>query len=205
MKTIQTMVQQLTDPEMILRELRETLIRIDPEFPDIEGKYLAAVSNLEKELGNSMTPSVSEFLAAQEAVLAAEMIYIGWQGFQLNLDIFNAPIHELTLRGDRTRLYRENRLGALPMAQKPGETVLAFRKQLREKYADEPALTDDITDFYSYLQTTGYRLVHYFGFRLADQLLPYVIPGYISDPVNTVYYRNGLKKELNLDLDSLDK
>ena len=205
MKTVQTILQQLTDPKTILQELRETLRITDPEFFDTEVKYLAAASNLEKELGSNITPSVSEFLAAKEEEFAAEMVYIGWQGFQLNIDIFNAPINALMLRGDYEELHRERRLGTLPMARKPRETINAFYNEIRQKYRDKMDLTDDITSFYSYLQTTGYKLVHYCGFRLADQFLPYVIPGYTSNSVDTMYYQSDLKKYLNIDIERLDK
>lgn len=205
MKTVQTILQQLTDPKMILQELRETLRVIDPKFFDTEAKYLAAASNLEKELGGSIMPSVSEFLAAKEQEFAAEIIYIGWQGFQLNIDIFNAPINALVLRGDYEELHRERRLGTLPMARKSRETINAFYNEMRAKYSDKMELTDDITSFYSYLETTGYKLAHYCGFRLADQFLPYVIPGYTNDSVNTMYYQSDLRKYLNIDIERLDR
>ena len=205
MKTVQTILQQLTDPKTILQELRETLRTIDPEFFDTEVKFLAAASNLEKELGSSITPSVSEFLTAKEQEFAAEIVYIGWQGFQLNIDIFNAPINSLMLRGDYEELHRERRLGTLPMAQKARETIEAFYEVMRDRHRDKIELTDDITSFYSYLQTTGYKLAHYFGFRLADQFLPYVIPGYTNDSVDTMYYQRDLKKFLNIDIERVDK
>lgn len=204
MKTVQTFLHQLTDPKAILQDLCETLRIMDPDFLDTEVKYLAAASNLEKELG-SIAPSVGEFLAAKEQEFAAEIIYIGWQGFQLNIDIFHAPINALMLRGDYEELHRERRLGTLPMARKSRETIDAFYGVMREKYSDKMELTDDITSFYSYLQTAGYKLAHYFGFRLADLFLPYVIPGYISDSVDTMYYQSDLKKHLNIDIGRLDK
>ncbi len=205
MKTVQTISQQLTDPKTILQELRETLRIIDPKFFETEVKYLAAASNLEKELGGSITPSVSEFLAAKEQEFTAEIIYIGWQGFQLNIDIFNAPINALMLRGDYEELHRERRLGTLPMARKSRETINAFYEVMREKYREKMDLTDDITSFYSYLETIGYKLAHYFGFRLADQFLPYVIPSYNDDSVNTMYYQSDLRKYLNIDIERLDR
>lgn len=205
MKTVQTILQQLTDPKTILQELRETLRTIDPEFFDTEVKFLAAASNLEKELGSSITPSVSEFLTAKEQEFAAEIVYIGWQGFQLNIDIFNAPINSLMLRGDYEELHRERRLGTLPIAQKARETIEAFYEVMRDRHRDKMELTDNITSFYSYLQTTGYKLAHYFGFRLADQFLPYVIPGYTNDSVDTMYYQRDLKKFLNIDIERVDK
>ena len=205
MKTVQTILRQLTDPKTIMAEIRETLRTIDPEFFDAEVKYLAAASNLEKELGYSITPSVGEFLAAAEAKFVSEIIYIGWQGFQLNMDIFNAPINAIMLRGDYEELHRERRLGTLPMAKKARDTINAFYKVMRENYRDKLNLTEDITGFYSYLQTSGYKIAHYFGFRLADQFLPYVIPGYIDDSVNAGYYRRTLREYLDIDIDRLEK
>ena len=205
MKTVQTILGQLTDPKTIMAEIRETLRTIDPEFFDTEVKYLAAASNLEKELGNSITPSVSEFLAAEEEEFVSEIIYIGWQGFQLNMDIFHAPINAMMLQGDYEELHRERRLGTLPMAEKARDTINAFYEVLREKYRDKLDLTEDITGFYSYLQTSGYKIAHYFGFRLADRFLPYVIPGYVDDSVNTGYYRRLLQEHLGVDIGQLEK
>lgn len=205
MKTVQTILGQLTDPKTIMAEIREALRTIDPEFFDTEVKYLEAASNLEKELGNSIAPSVSEFLAAEEEEFVSEIIYIGWQGFQLNMDIFHAPINAIMLRGDYEELHRGRRLGTLPMAKKARDTINAFYEVLREKYRDKLDLTEDITGFYSYLQTSGYKIAHYFGFRLADLFLPYVIPGYIDDSVNTGYYRRTLQEYLDIDIDRLEK
>lgn len=205
MKTVQTILGQLTDPKTIMAEIRETLRTIDPEFFDTEVKYLAAASNLEKELGNRITPSVSEFLAAEEEEFVSEIIYIGWQGVQLNMDIFHAPINAIMLRGDYEELHRERRLGTLPMAEKARDTINAFYEMMRENYRDKLDLTEDITGFYSYLQTSGYKIAHYFGFRLADLFLPYVIPGYIDDSVNTGYYRRTLQEYLDIAIDRLEK
>ncbi len=205
MKTVQTILDQLTDPKTIMAEIRETLRTIDPEFLDAEIKYLSAASNLEKALGNSITPSVSEFLAAEEEEFVSEIIYIGWQGFQLNMDIFHAPINTIMLRGDYEELHRERRLGTLPMAEKARDTINAFYEMLRENYRDKLDLTEDISGFYSYLQTSGYKIAHYFGFRLADLFLPYVIPAYIDGSVNTGYYRRTLQEYLDIDIDRLEK
>lgn len=205
MKTVNNILQQMTDPEAIMRELRDTLRLIDPGFFDAEVKFLSAASNLEKELGDSITPSVGEFLSANEEEFVAEIIYIGWQGFQLNMDIFHAPINAIMLRGDYEELHRERRLGTLPMAKKARDIINTFYEVLRENYRDKLDLTEDISGFYSYLQTTGYKIAHYFGFKFADQFLPYVIPGYVDDSVNTGYYRRTLQEYLDIDIDRLEK
>ena len=195
----------MTDSKIIMGELRETLRLIDPEFFDTEVKYLEAASNLEKELGGSITPSVSEFLAAREEEFAAEIIYIGWQGFQLNIDIFDAPVNAKMLRGDCGELYQERRLGTLPMAHKARETINAFHDAMQKNHTEKMDLIEDITSFYSYLQTSGYKIAHYFGFRLADQFLSYVIPGYTNNSADTLYYKSNLEKYLQINIGCLEK
>ena len=42
-------------------------------------------------------------------------------------------------------------------------------------------LLDPASDHYAYLKTWGYKLAFCEGFRLADNLLPHLIPAYIPD------------------------
>lgn len=200
---INDVYKQMTDSKAFMHELRETLRIIDPEFFDEEVKFLAASAKLEKELG-STTPTASDYLAAKEASFVAKAIYIGWQGFQLNIDIFNNPINALMLRGDYEELHRERRLHAIPAVRKANETIDAFCEYIKTNLNDKMDLTDDITSYYSYLETTGYKLIHYFGFRLADHFLYHVIPGYTSDPVNTMHYSHELKECLSVNMDGLE-
>ncbi len=205
MKTVQTILRQLTNPTIIMQELCEIMRHVDPEFLIVENKFLAAVSNLERELEDSITPSISEFISAKEMTLAAEVIFIGWQGFQLNIDIFKAPINRVMLQGDFEELHRESCLAMLPMVYKSKNTITAFYDAIRERHKEIIDQVDDITNYYSYLQTVGFKIVHYFGFCLADGFLPYIIPGYISNQVDTLSYKNNLKKLLKVDLDYLEK
>ena len=205
MKTVQTMLCQLTDTKTIMQELCETMRQIDAEFLRAEDKFITAVSNLEKELNNGVTPSLSEFIAAKETALVAEIIYISWQGIQLNMDIFNAPVNRLRLQGSFEDLHRENCLGMLPMVCKSRNTIIAFGNAIRDYHKEMMDQVDNITNYYSYLQTVGFKLVHYFGFCFADRFLPYVIPGYISNPMDTLSYKNNLKKYLEVDIDRLEK
>ena len=204
MKTITDIYKQMTDPKTFMHELKETLRLMDPEFFEEEVKFLAASTNLEKELGTATTPSVKEFLEAKEAGFVAEAIYIAWQGFQLNLDIFYNPVNALMLKGDYEDLHRERRLITIPAVRKANETIEAFYEFMRNNLRDKMDLTDDITSYYSYLETTAYKLIHYFGFRFADHFLYHVIPGYTSDSVNTMRYSSDLEKYLNIKMDVLE-
>lgn len=204
MKTIETMLHQLTDAKTVMQDVQDTLRIIDPEFQAEEDNYLKAVKDLERELGDTISPSVSEYLGAKEAEFAAAIIYIGWQGFQFNLDIFQNPVNALLLNGDYEDLHRERRLGTLPDVKRAQVVIEAFDAEVKKLPEEKRNLTDGITEFYTYLETTGYKVAHYFGFRLADRFLPYVIPGYSRDDTITFQYAGGLKDFLKIDLDRME-
>ena len=204
MKTIEMMLRQMTDASSIIQDLRDTLRTIDPQFPAAEQSFNNALAALEQSLGDAITPTVSEYLAAKEEVLAMELIYIGWQGFQLNLEIFKNPVNALLLQGDYEDLNLERRLETLPTAKKARAVQCAFHEAMQDMPDEAKDLTDGVEEFYTYLETAGYKIVHYFGFRLADRFLPFVVPGYISDQVNTLQYSGGLQRYLKIDLDRME-
>lgn len=204
MKTIEMMLRQMTDASSIIQDLRDTLRTIDPQFPEAEQSFNNAVVALEQSLGDAITPTVSEYLAAKEEVLAMELIYIGWQGFQLNLEIFKNPVNALLLQGDYEDLNLERRLETLPTAKKARAVQCAFHEAMQDMPDEAKDLTDGVEEFYTYLETDGYKIAHYFGFRLADRFLPFVVPGYISDQVNTLQYSGGLQRYLKIDLDRME-
>ena len=204
MKTIEMMLRQMTDASSIIQDLRDTLRTIDPQFPAAEQSFNNAVGALEQSLGDAITPTVSEYLAAKEEVLAMELIYIGWQGFQLNLEIFKNPVNALLLQGDYEDLNLERRLETLPTAKKARAVLCAFHEAMQDMPDEAKDLTDGVEEFYTYLETAGYKIAHYFGFRLADRFLPFVVPGYISDQVNTLQYSGGLQRYLKIDLDRME-
>lgn len=204
MKTIEMMLRQMTDASSIIQDLRDTLRTIDPQFPAAEQSFNNAGEALEQSLGDAITPTVSEYLAAKEEVLAMELIYIGWQGFQLNLEIFKNPVNALLLQGDYEDLNIERRLETLPTAKKARAVQCAFHEAMQDMPDEAKNLTDGVEEFYTYLETAGYKIAHYFGFRLADRFLPFVVPGYISDQVNTLQYSGGLQRYLKIDLDRME-
>lgn len=194
----------MTDAKTILDDLREILRKIDPEFLAEEAKFLAATSQMERDIGDSITPTTSEYLAAREEEMAMELIYIAWQGFQLNKEIFENPVNALMLRGDYEDHHRERRLHTLPLAAKARNIQTAYIEELKKLGEEKWAYEEAVISFYTYLETTGYKVAHYFGFRLADIFLPYVIPGYTSDSVNTIQYSGELRRGLDIDIEGLE-
>ena len=100
MYTVQSVIEQLTAPEAVLQGMSETLRKIDPSFSDEEKRYFQAVANLKAVIGDSISPSASEFVAAKERKISAELIYTAWLGIQQNLECFQNPINALFLKTD---------------------------------------------------------------------------------------------------------
>ena len=157
----------------------------------------------------TLSPTPVDFLHALEQKFASSIIYITGQGFKLNLDIFQNPAFSLFLRsGEFEDITRERMLVSFPGVQKAQEVICAFYDTLRTLPAVQAQeirnLTNAIAELYSHMESAGYKLAHYFGFVLADRFLPYLIPGYHSDPVNTLCYQRMLSDYLEIDIHKLD-
>lgn len=197
MKTVCDVLAQTTDPQRILDDLKEVLRKTDPAFSAEEEKYTQASAALTEHADFLTAPSVHDYLAAEDQKISSELIYAGWLGFQFNLECFNNPINALMLRQDFEDLHHERRMHTLPAVQDATLTIDAFYRVLPE---DLRELTAGITSYYTYLQTTGYKLAHYFGFIFANQFLYYVLPGYSADDVITLEYRRNLSEFLHVDI-----
>ena len=55
---------------------------------------------------------------------------------------------------------------------------------------------DAIRSYYVYLEVTGPKLAHFWGYRFANQFLPWVEPGYVSDGAQTSMYALELHRDL---------
>ena len=210
MRTIDSVMNELTNVDKLIEDMKVTLRTIDPEFPAEEAKFNTARSLFLERVGNRTIPSAEEYLKAHDLDFVSSMIYIAGQGIKLNLDIFNNPANSLFLqRCEFEDLNRERMLGSVPGVRRANETLNAFSafvRQLPPADAEEIwSYTEDITSMYSYLETAGYKIAHYFGFVLADRFLPYVLPGYHSDSCNTLDYNRQVRDYLQIDLDRLGR
>lgn len=196
-------MNKLTAPNNVLENVYSMLRQVDPAFEGEYASYIVAKKNLEDEFGDTVTPNISSYIQAVEKQIAAEMVYVGWLGFQQNLACFKDPVNALMLRADFEDIHRERRMHTLPNVQEALPIINAFHEAMRAYPQDKRDLSDGITDFICYLETTGYKVVHYFCFLLADELLYHVIPGYTKDTVTTGIYGWGIEKFLKVDLKKL--
>lgn len=201
MKKIETVLRHMTDSKAVMNALRETLREADPVFAELEEKFHRDCAGLEQEWGEPACAGA--YLSAREEQLSMELIYIGWEGFWLNLRMFRNPVNALLLQGDFEELCGERRLNALPTVEKARQTASNLFTLRKEPSDPTRGRIDGINEFYSYLQTMGYKAAHYFGFRLAECFLPYVIAGYRADPVRTFQYRGRLERHLGIDPEKL--
>ena len=90
MKQIDTIMSQMTGAP-VLKELANALRKYSTEFPEEEEKYHEAVSILRDALPADMTPTLEEFLAAEEADIISRILYAGFNGFRANVENFHHP------------------------------------------------------------------------------------------------------------------
>lgn len=159
---------------------------------------------LKETIGDTISPGTTEYIAAAEQEICAKLVYLAWLGFQQNLECFQNPINTMFLKMDYEDFHRERRMHSLPMVQKAQKTINAFHDMMHTLPEEKQDLTDGITEYMCYMETTGYKLAHYFGFILADQFLYHVIPGYTNDPVISMQYAWDLREFLQLDLKVLE-
>ena len=204
MYTVKSILTQVTDSELVFQNVMETLRTVDPSFEDEHRQYLHSVDTLMNSLRTEDSTKVMGYIAAKEKAFCSEMIYIAWLGFQQNIACFRNPINTEFLKLDYETIHRENSFQALPNIQSALSAINDFDCALRSLPDDIQNIAMGITDFFSYLETVGFKLAHYFGFAFADRFLGHVVPGYAPDSATTTQYAMMLQKYLDFNLSLLD-
>ena len=200
MNTVQSLVDQLINPKTIMAKVRDVLREVDPDYEKEEQAFIAACSSLESGIGDSVTITPQSYLEALEEEFASDIVFVIGRGFKLNLDIHNNPVNALAFKLDYEDLHEERKMHLLPFAEKANKTTYAFLEELRASHRDKLDLLDGVNSYYNYLKTTGYKVAHYYGFLLADQLLPHLIPGYYADSVYVSTYGLILHNDIGINV-----
>lgn len=172
MKMTENILAQLTDTDAILDAIYEVIATLDPNHEEEMANYHEALQILTQDI-----PAAEEYIQALRQELASDLRYALWLGFQWNQECFQNPVSKL-LDTDFEELCQESRMHTLPDAKAALQKAQVFVHSLPENQR-EPL--DPISDHYAYIKTWGYKLAFCAGFRLADSLLPYLIPAYVSD------------------------
>ena len=71
----------------------------------------------------------------------------------------------------------------------------AFHKSLPEAFQ---GLEDDIRDYFTHLECAGPKLAHYAGYIIANNILPWVEPGYREDYCQTLAFATKTEKYMGI-------
>ncbi|MBO5660139.1 MAG: hypothetical protein J6R98_03770 [Bacteroidaceae bacterium] len=178
MKITENILTQLVDIDTILDSAYEMIATLDPNYEEEMASYHEGLQTLTQTI-----PGAEEYVLALQQELASNLRYTLWLGFQWNLECFHNPVNKLMLDSDFEELCQESRVHTLPAAQAALRKAQAYVHIIAE---DKPDLLDPILDHYAYIKTWGYKLAFCEGFRLADNLLPHLIPAYVPDTMLTM-------------------
>ena len=184
MKTIER-IKDMMVGKSVVTDLADVIRANDKEFVESEKKYLAAVEMLRTNLPTDLTPSLDEFLEAWETDIISAVAYAGYLGFRVNLENFHHPIGIDFVWKDTIDYLKEHLFGHFPINYRNSNIRDQFYKNLPEGFQ---SLHDDILDYFVHLECTGPKLAHYAGYIIANNILPWVEPGYREDYCQTLAF-----------------
>ena len=194
MVTTSKVLEQLTGKQ-IVRALETYLEEKFESFPTVHSRYINAIAQLRKELGAAVSPSVDDLMEAIDKQTASNLLFSGALGMKFNLDHFMDPMARTVLDVDFSVFLREEIAIRLPAYVKAQETIDGFFALLTPAQNE---LFEDIVEYISYMETTGPKLAHYYGYILGNDILYKLVPGYHSDEVLTMRYRAMLGEYLGI-------
>ena len=198
MNSVHSLVDQLINPKSVMSKVKEILRQVDPDYEKEEQAFIAACATFEASLGDSVSFTAQDYLDALEVSFASDIVFVVGRGFKLNLDIYRNPVNALVFKLDYEDLHQERMMSLVPAAKKANNASYGYLEELRASHRDKLDLLDGVNSFYSYLQTVGYKVAHYYGFVLADQLLPHLIPGYYADSVYVSTYAGIVSQDIGV-------
>lgn len=190
MKMTENILAQLTNTDAILDAVCETIATLDPNYGEEMAGYHKSLQVLTQAI-----PSAEDYILALRQELASGLRCALWLGFRWNLECFYNPVNKLMLDTDFEELCQESRMHTLPEAQAALRKAQVFVHSVPEGNRE---LLDPISDHYAYLKTWGYKLAFCEGFRLADNLLPHLIPAYVQDLMLSTRLENKLWDSLGV-------
>ena len=203
MNSVHSLVNQLINPKFVMSKVKEILREVDPDYEKEEQAFIAACATFEAGLGDSISFTAQNYLDALEESFASDIVFVVGRGFKLNLDIYHNPVNALAFKLDYEDLHQERMMPLVPVAKKANKASYDYLEELRASHRDKLDLLDGINSFYSYLQTVGYKVAHYYGYLLADQLLPHLVPGYYADSAYVSTYSLILNRDIGVNVFNL--
>lgn len=189
MNTIESILSQLTSNALVA-DVKTVLLKQDPEFLPVESAFQEATHALASKIGKE---EAEKLLAAKEQQILSDLVYAAYLGFQTNLSNFHNPIASQFTKLDYDVFLREHIMQTLPHRASAEKVITAFRETYKDALSE---YEDAIQRYYIYLEVAGPKLAHFWGYAFANQFLPRVEPGYVSDGAQTSVYALELHRNL---------
>lgn len=185
MKTLDAIMYHIAG-HGVIEALADVLRENDPEFVESEKKYLDAVEALRRELPVDMQPTLEEYLSAHEKDIISRVAYAGYLGYRVNIDNFHHPVMIDFVHLDTIDYIKDHTIGHFPVNDSAAEVCDAFFRAMPEGLK---AHHDAIEDYFIHMECSGPKLAHYAGYIIANNILPWVEPGYREDWSQTNQFR----------------
>lgn len=190
MISVKTFLEEISYKE-IVASLVDLMTKNFEDFATDRDRFNETITLLENELGNEVSPSVSDMVDAIDQQIGSLLLFSCFLGLKANLDHFVDPISRTFLDVDSEIYLREDVAKHFPDYQKAERVQEQFYVTLSAEQKDK---YEDISTYISHLETVGPKLAHYYGYILGNQLFPHVIPGYVADSQLTLIYRHMLEE-----------
>jgi len=189
MKTIESALSLLTD-RSIVEDLRRLLREKDQEFALVEEEFKKAIALLNARIDPQ---TIAALLSALDQQVCSDLVYAGYLGFQANLVNYHNPTDNQFTRLDSNAFLKQHIMHAMPYRRKAEIAAAAIQETYKELL---DVHKDAFRNYYVYLEVTGPKLAHFWGYCFANQFLPWVEAGYVSDSTQTCIYTLELQRYL---------
>ena len=171
----------------------QTLYNQNEDFPGIHKAYLDAIERLHTVLGPEAKRSIQKYTVAIEQMCASNLYHAGVQGLKMNYEHFLNPMMPncTSPHVDYDDYLRPHIADSLPLYQSAYQYKEKFQKQLPKELDD---VVDAVIGFECALECSGMKLAHYYGYLMGNELLRHCIPGYHSDMVLDINYKQMIEK-----------
>ena len=177
MNTLENIIYHMAGHGLI-EALAKTLRDNDNTFVESEKGYTQAVAALREQLPVGFTPSLDEYIAANERDIISRVAYAGYLGYRVNIENFHHPVKVPFLHEDTIDYVKDHIIGHFPVNYEAARIKESFFKSLPEAMQ---IYEEAITDYFIHMECSGPKLAHYAGYIIANNLLPWVEPGYRAD------------------------
>lgn len=161
------------------KKLYQTVYRIieavDPAYQTERAALDLNVSNLRHLLEGESASLLEEVLRANEDRMNLNLSFLMWLGVFQNYACHLDHRYARFLEEEYEDFHLEAYMNSFMETQNAVNLSIHLSSQLSEEGKE---LLYNVTDYYCYLETVAYKLAHYAGFCLGNQILPRVISDY---------------------------